>query len=473
MIEEVWDVVVIGGGPAGYTAAIRASQRGFRTLLVERAELGGTCLNRGCIPSKALLHCAKVWQTVQNSALFGVTVTEAQMDWTKMQQWVSRVVQTLRRGLQTLLNHHGVTVVKGEGRLVGTNKVHIALPEGKEQEVTAGAIVLATGSSSLLLPCDPGTPVITEEQALFVPQVPERIVIVGGGASGVELTWLFCALGAKVTLLEMLPRLLPTMDEEVAEGLKHSLERQGVVVRTGAKVRYLSNRQEKATVCLEDGEQIEADLVVCAVGRRANSQGLTEQGILVQPNGAVVVNEWQQTSLPSVFAVGDLVHGSWTAHGGMMEAERAAEGIGYFLSKQSFPSKAPDKVIPNCVYTEPQALSVGLTEQQAREQGYPVLIARFPWRASGAALATGTGEGFVKVIADASTKRVLGLHILGADAVNLSGEATLIVAQQMESECAASFVRQHPSLSEGIGEALWAVLGKPLHLAKRAERGRR
>jgi dihydrolipoamide dehydrogenase len=468
--EFRWDVVVIGGGPAGYTAAIRAKQRGLNVLLVEKDELGGTCLNRGCIPSKALIHCAKVWQTIKSAQQFGVIVSEARFDWSEMQKWANRVVSTLRRGLQSLLKHHSVVVEKGEAKLHGANEVLVSSDDG-EKVHTAKAIVLATGSSPAQIPCDPNASVLTEEQALFLPSLPESIVVIGGGASGVELAWLFNALGVKVTLVEMLPRILPIMDLEVAEGLRQSLEKQGVVVRTGTKVNFVSARQGKTSVHTDAGE-IEADLVICAIGRKANSNGLSEIGINLNPNGSVAVNEWQQTSVPTVFAVGDLVHGSGTAHGGMMEAERAVEAIARQISGEPLPPVLKNSVVPVCTYTEPQALSVGLTEQEAKEKGLDVEIARFPWRASGAAMASGATEGFVKAIADAKTKQVLGLHILGADAVNLNGEAVLIVEKKMTVEQAANIVRQHPSLSEGIKEALWSLAGLPLHITKRPNRGR-
>jgi dihydrolipoamide dehydrogenase len=468
--ESRWDVVVIGGGPAGYTAAIRAKQRGLNVLLVEKDELGGTCLNRGCIPSKALIHCAKVWQTIKSAQQFGVIVSEARFDWSEMQKWANRVVSTLRRGLQSLLKHHGVTVEKGEAKLHGTNEVLVSSSD-REKVHTAKAIVLATGSSPAQIPCDPNASVLTEEQALFLSSLPESIVIIGGGPSGVELAWLFNALGVKVTLVEMLPEILPIMDMEVAEGLRQSLEKQGIIVRTNTKVNSVSARRGKAIIHTEAGE-IEADLVICAVGRKANSNGLHEFGINLNPNGSVAVNEWQQTSVPTVFAVGDLVHGSGTAHGGMMEAERAVEAIARQISGEPLPPVLKNSVVPVCTYTEPQALRVGLTEQEAKEKGLDVEIARFPWRASGAAMASGATEGFVKVIADAKTKQVLGLHILGADAVNLNGEAALIVEKKMTVEQAANIVRQHPSLSEGVKEALWALVGLPLHITKRPDRGR-
>ena len=470
MSEFRWDVVVIGGGPAGYTAAIRAKQRGLSVLLVEKDELGGTCLNRGCIPSKALIHCAKVWQTVRSAQKFGVIVTEAQFDWSEMQRWANRVVSTLRRGLQSLLKHHGVAVEKGEAKLHGANEV-IVSSDDSERVYTAKAIILAMGSSPAQIPCEPNASILTEEQALFLPSLPKSIVVIGCGASGVELAWLLNALGVKVTLVEMLPQILPIMDVEVAEGLRQSLEKQGIVVRTNTKVNSVSARRGKTIIHTEAGE-IEADLVICAVGRKANSNGLHEFGINLNPNGSVAVNEWQQTSVPTIFAIGDLVHGSGTAHGGMTEAERAVEAIARQISGKPLLPAPENLVIPVCTYTEPQALSVGLTEQEAKEKGLDIKIARFPWRASGAAMASGSMEGFVKAIADAKTKRVIGLHILGSDAVNLNGEAALIVENKMTVEQVANVVHQHPSLSEGIKEALWALAGLPLHITKRPNRGR-
>lgn len=470
MTENFWDVVVIGGGPAGYTAAIRARQHGLNVLLVERDELGGTCLNRGCIPSKALIHCAKVWQTLKSADRFGVKVVEASLDWDAVQRWVNRVVETLRRGLQSLLRHHGVKVVKGNARLLSPQEIHI-VSNGSEQTLSAKAVILATGSSPLQIPHDPDAPVLSEEQALFLPSLPQNIVVVGGGASGVEMAWLFNALGTKVTLIEMLPRILPIMDAEVAEGLQQALKQQGVVIWTGTKVTHISARQGKAIVNTDKGD-LEVDLVVCAAGRKANSEGLKEHGIILNANGSVLVDEWQRTSIPSVFAVGDLVHGSGTAHGGMVEAERAICAVIRQLGGEPLMPVPSNSVIPVCTYTEPQTLKAGLTEHEARERGIEIEVARFPWRANGAAVTSGATEGFVKLIADAKTKRVLGVHIIGSDAANLNGEASLIVANEITVVQAANIVRQHPSLSEGIKEALLEIIGFPLHTAKRPERGR-
>lgn len=469
-MQKQWDVLVIGGGPAGYTAAIRAKQNGLEVLLVERDELGGTCLNRGCIPSKALIHCAKVWQTVKMAQRFGVFVSEANFKWEEMQRWSQKVVLTLRKGLQSLLQHHSVTVVKGMAKLISPKEVEIEKEESKFT-VAAKAVILATGSSSVKLPCEPEAPVVTEEEALFLPSLPNSILIVGGGASGVELAWLFNALGVKVTLVEMMPQILPMMDVEVAEGLRRSLERQGIDIIVGTKVSKISAHQRKAVVQTGNG-QLEADLVICAVGRKPNSEGLREIGIQLNPNGSVVVGEWQQTSLPFVFAIGDLVHGSGTAHGGIFEAERSVTAITKQLSNEPLPIDSPKSIIPICACSEPQALSVGLTEQEGKEIGLEIEVARFPWRAIGAAIAIGETEGFVKVIAEAKTKRVLGIHILGPDAANLNGEVVLTILSGMTVKEAASAIRQHPSLSEGIKEALWTLAGLPLHIAKRPDRGR-
>ncbi|MCS7264232.1 MAG: dihydrolipoyl dehydrogenase [Armatimonadetes bacterium] len=469
-MEKHWDVIVIGGGPAGYTAAIRAKQHGLNVLLGEKEELGGTCLNRGCIPSKALIHCAKVWQTVKNAQRFGVFVSEHQFNWEEMQKWTQQVVQTLRRGLQLLLRHHGVTVIKGEAKLVEPDKVKFETEKG-ESTVSAKALILAMGSSSVKIPCEPEAPVITEEQALFLPSLPDSVVVVGGGASGVELAWLFNALGVKVTLVEMLPQILPTVDVEIAEGLKRSLERQGIDVRTETKAEKISAQKGKGIVQTKKG-QIEADLVICALGRKPNSEGLSEIGIQISPNGSVIVNEWQQTSLPSVFAIGDLVHGSGTAHGGMFEGERAVKAIVEKLSSKTLQRGDTKPVVPICVYSEPQVLSVGITEQEAEKIGLEIEVVRFPWRALGAAIAVGEVDGFVKVIAEAKTKRVIGIHILGHDVSNLNGEVSLTVMMEMTPQEAVKAIRQHPSLNEGIKEALWAMAGLPLHIAKRPERGR-
>lgn len=472
MSERLWDVVVIGAGPAGYTAAIRAKQHGLKVLLVEQSDLGGTCLNRGCIPSKALIHCAKLWQQIKGAERFGITVSDARFDWQGMQKWSSRVVNSLRRGLQTLLQRHGVELTFGKATLIASNEVGIEPKSGKPFTADTQIVVLATGSSPCLLPYEPDVPVTSEEQALFLEMLPNDVVIIGGGASGVELAWLFNALGASVTLIEMLPRLLPQVDAELSEGLRHALERQGIKVMTRAKVERIEGRDGKAALPLSDGKMLTADVVVCAVGRKANSMGLADLGIALREDRSVAVNEWQQTSTPSVFAVGDLTHGSWTAHGSMEEGARAAKAIAHLLQTGDLPSFEPMRPIPFCVYCEPQVLRVGITEDEAKQQGLDVLVSRFFWRACGAAVATGEVEGFVKIVADAKTHQVIGVHILGNDAINLSGEVSMIVSMGVTLEQGAKIVRQHPSRSEGVGETLWAALGLPLHTAYGLERRR-
>ncbi|GBC98487.1 Dihydrolipoyl dehydrogenase [bacterium HR17] len=472
MAERQWDVVVIGGGPAGYTAAIRAVQHGLRPLLVERAELGGTCLNRGCIPSKALIHCAKVWQQVRHAERFGVIVSGACKDWQGMRAWADRTVATLRRGLQTLLRHHGVTVWRGEAQPVSEHELRLTLPDGTVQTVTTHATIWATGSSPNMLPHHPDAPVFTEEQALFWDALPDRLVVIGGGASGVELAWLFNALGVRVTLLEMLPRLLPVMDAEIADALADALQRQGIVVRTSVKVERIDATNGRALVHCSDGTQLDADAVICAVGRKPNSEPLRPLGVTLNADGTVAVNAWQQTSAPTAFAVGDVVRGGGTAHGGMAEGERAAKAVAHWLHRRTLPPPPEPLVVPFCVYCEPQAVRMGLTEADARKGGYEVVISRFAWRACGAAVVTGETEGFVKIVADKKTERILGVHILGTDAANLNGEAGALVAHGQTVGRAVTLVRQHPSLSEGLGEALWALLGIPLHSAHRSERRR-
>lgn len=472
MTKAQWDVIVVGGGPSGYTAAIRLCQRGLRTLLVEREELGGVCLNRGCIPSKALIHCAHLWTQLKRAEQFGITVGEAQFDWKRMRSWADRVVTTLRRGLQTLLRHHGVEVLQSFAQPEEPTAIRCVTADGKVQRLSSRAVIWATGSSPTLLPHDEGAKVFTEEEALFWDTLPDRLVIIGGGASGVELAWLFNALGVKVTLIEMLPHLLPMMDEEVAQALQSALEKQGITVQTGTKVARIEKSPMGSMVVSEGGNRWEADAVVCAIGRRPNSEPLRRLGAVTDRSGAVVVNEWQQTNLPSVFAVGDVVHGGWTAHGGMTEGERSAEAIANWLAEGRLPPPPPPFLVPFACFCEPQALRVGLTEKEAKERGYTVKVSRFSWRACAAAVAMDETDGFVKLVAEAETGQVLGIHIVGAWAAYLNGEAVAIIAQGLTASQAAAFLRQHPTLSEGIGEALWALAGVPLHSTHRPTRRR-
>jgi len=472
MEKTPWDAIVVGGGPAGYTAAIRLCQRGLRTLLIEANQLGGVCLNRGCIPSKALIHCAHLWTQLVRAEQFGIHIGKVEFDWQGMKAWAEKTVATLRRGLQTLLRHHGVEVLQGFAQPEEPTAIRCVTADGKVQRLSSRAVIWATGSSTTLLPHDEGAKVFTEEEALFWDALPDRLVIIGGGASGVELAWLFNALGVKVTLIEMLPHLLPMMDEEVSQALQSALEKQGITVQTRTKVARIEKSPMGSMVVSEGGRRWEADAVVCAIGRHPNSEPLRRLGAATDHSGAVVVNEWQQTNLPNVFAVGDVVHGGWTAHGGMAEGERAAEAIATQLAEGRLPPPSPPSLVPFACFCEPQALRVGLTEKEAQEKGYAVKVSRFSWRACGAAVAANETEGFVKVVAEEQTGRVLGVHILGMGAANLNGEAVALVAQGLTAAQAASFLRQHPTLSEGIVEALWSLMGRPLHSTHRATRRR-
>ena len=473
MTEGV-DVAILGGGNAGYACALRAAQLGLNVTLVERDKVGGTCLHRGCIPTKALLHSAEVIDHIRSAGDFGVLVGEPSVDWGKVLGYQSAVVSKLYRGLQGVIKARKVTVLAGSGVLVAPDAIEVTTPDGGKQTVQARAVVLASGSYARSLPFIQidGEAFITSDQALTLGDLPASAIIIGAGAVGLEFASLYRSFGVEVTILEALPRLAPGEDEEVSAELTRQFRKRGIKSVTGVKVTAAEASGNGASVTYEtaDGktEVVTAERCLVATGRGPISEGLgyEEQGVRLE-RGFVVTDEWCRTGVDGVWAVGDLITqpslGLPIPH---LQLAHVAFAEGIHVAEQIAGSADPALVdylgVPRCTYSTPEIASVGYTEAQAREAGYDVEVARYQWAASGKASILGEPHGFVKSIAEKGGK-VLGVHMIGPRVTELVAEAQLIVNWEAYPAEVAALLHPHPTLSEAVGETMLHLAGKQLH----------
>ncbi len=462
-----YDVVVIGGGPGGYVCAIRAAQLGLKTAVVEKADLGGVCLNWGCIPTKALLRNAEVVNLIRNDAKeYGVSFDNFHADWGVAVKRSRRVVKRLVTGVGALLRKNGVDVIIGEGRLAAADLVRV---RGEtERELRARHVVIATGSRARSIPgvTIDGERVIASRHAVVLEEVPGTLVIMGAGPIGVEFATIFNAYGSRVVLLEMLPQVLPLEDAEVAEVLEKELRKAGIEVRTNTLVEGVELTDYGVAVHAKVGDEstiIHGDRVLVAIGRAPNSEnlGLEELGVATE-RGFVQVDEFLQTNLPGVYAIGDVAGPPLLAHKAMHEGVVAAEH-----AAGRDPQPVDRENIPACTYCHPQVASVGLTEAQARERGYQVKVGKFPFQASGRALGGGYYPGFVKIVVDERYGEILGAHIVGPGATEIIHEIALARATELTSEDIGATVHAHPTLSEAVAEAALAAVDAAIHIPPR------
>ncbi len=460
------DVAVIGGGPGGYVAALRAEQLGAKVILIEKDKIGGVCLNWGCIPTKALLHSAEVLKTVQEAATFGVVAGEPRLDWAAAQARKQEVVDQLVGGVKMLLERAGVVVLEGAARFLSPRLIEVELDARKEQ-VEARNVIVATGSLPIELPIpglnQPG--VLDSTKALSLDELPESILIIGGGAIGVEFASLFNTLGVKVIVVEMLSRLVPTADHHLGGALEWVLNERGVEIYTEAQVTAIDGVSGKlaSTVAAKDGEQeIETEKVLLAVGRRPNVEnlGLEAAGVRYDKRKGIAVDEGMRTNVPGLYAIGDVVGGAMLAHVASKEGVVAAENALGLDSHMDY------KVVPNCIFSDPEAASVGLSEEEAQAQGYQVKIGRFPFNGNGKALIQGQPEGFVKVVAEAQYGEILGLHVVGPHASDLILEGGLALTMEATLDEIEATIHAHPTLGEALAEAVLNAEGRAIHLPK-------
>ena len=465
MANTHYDVAVIGAGPGGYVAAIRAAQLGAKVAIVEKQYLGGTCLNVGCIPSKAMLHIAEVLYNMSSLAELGINLPQPPtFDMKQAVIFKDKVVKRMTGGVGTLMKGNNIDVFDGLGTVDASRTITVTKNDGSQEQFSADKVILATGSVPLMPPFPgiDGRNVMNSDTCWNLPKTPESIICVGGGVIGIELACMFNALGSQVTIVEMLPNILAPVDEEVRKLLVRILGRRGIKIVTGAKVESLADEGnlKKVVASTEKGqESFTAEYVLMAVSRRANTSGLErllEQG-LDNDRGRVRVNEKMETNLPGIYAIGDLVHGAGLAHVASTEGEIAAENA------MGHPAVMDYHVIPNPIYTFPEIAFVGLTEAEAREKYPEVHVERFPWSAIGKAVATGETEGFTKVIIG-KYGEILGAHIIGSDATNLISEYSVAMRGELTADEIIETIHPHPTLSEGLREAVLAAEGRPIHI---------
>jgi dihydrolipoamide dehydrogenase len=466
--SEVFDVAVLGSGPGGYVAAIRASQLGLKTAIVERDPfLGGTCLHRGCIPAKVFLHTADLVSAIRHAADHGVAVPGAPaVDIPALLERKTKVVGTLAQGVKGLLKRGKVAVVHGRGRLSGRDTLAV-VDQGKEvASVRARHIVLATGSEVRgigSLPTD-GKVVINSDHILEMRDVPGSLLVIGAGAVGVEFASVYARFGSKVTIVEMLDRLVPIEDEEISKELAKSFTKQGIACHTSTTVTSLQGKGGKALVTLQPKGGKETthtfDRVLVAVGRKPNTDdiGLAENG--VKKTGETVdVDDRFRTSAPGIYAIGDIIKGPWLAHAASHEGLQVMHEI----AGRPVEEKMRFDRVPNATYCSPEVASIGLTEARARELGHDVVTARFPFRGIGKALILGEPDGFVKIVAEKKYDEVLGVHIIGPKATELISPASVALSHEATVESLSHAIQAHPTLSEAIGEAAHGVHGMAIH----------
>ncbi len=457
-----YDVVVIGGGPGGYSAAIRARQLGRKTALVEEADLGGVCLNWGCIPTKALLKQAEVYQLVRHADEYGIKVGEPEVDWEMVIGRSRAVAERLSKGVAYLMQKNGVDVLQGRGKLTPARKVQV--DDGKSvTELDAAQVILATGSRPKSIPGVEfdGTRIISSKEAMVQEERPQALAIIGAGAIGVEFAYFYRAYGSEVLLLEALPQILPREDEEIAAGLAESLSEQGIEVATGAKVVAVNNKKRRVAVRYEVGGEAfarEVDRVLVATGVQGNIEGLGLEAAGVRTrNGMVEVDGRMETSAKGVYAIGDVAGTPQLAHAAVQEGIAAVE----FAAGKERPELGQ---VPNCIYCQPQVASVGMSEKEAREAGRDVKVGRFPFAASGKGQAAGETAGLVKLVFDARYGELLGGAILGAEATELIAELGLALRLEATYEELLLTVHAHPTLSEAVMEAAGQAFGEAINI---------
>jgi dihydrolipoamide dehydrogenase len=467
-----YDVIVIGSGPGGYPAAIRASQLGLKVAIIEKESLGGVCLNWGCIPTKALIKSAQVYDYVKHSANYGITTTGVNHDFGAVIKRSRGVADKMSKGVQFLMKKNKIDVIMGYGKVMSKGKVEVKDAEGKTQIVETKYIVIATGGRSRELPNlkQDGKKVIGYREAMVLPTQPKSMIIVGSGAIGVEFAYVYNSMGTKVTIVEFLPRIVPVEDEDISRELEKQYRKQGIEIMTNASVESLdtSGALVKAKVKQLDGSfvTLEADIVLSAVGYVANIEniGLEQNGIKAD-KGRVIVDKFQQTSVAGIYAIGDCSPGQALAHVAAKEGINAAEHIAYQEKKHAhLPEGIDYNNIPGCTYCIPEISSVGYTEKAAKEAGYEIKVGKFPFMASGKASAAGATEGFVKVIFDAKYGEFLGCHMIGMNVTEMIAEA--VVARKLETTAheILNAIHPHPTMSEGLKEAVAAAYGEAIDI---------
>ncbi|MFA7419438.1 MAG: dihydrolipoyl dehydrogenase [Melioribacteraceae bacterium] len=467
-MKKSFDLAVLGGGPGGYVAAIRAAQLGFKTVIIDKDNLGGICLNWGCIPTKALLKSAEVYDMMKNhSEDYGIKVEGLTFDFDKIISRSRGISDRITKNVEMLIKKNKIERIRGFGKFVSKNEIEIFDNDGKSfDSVVADKIIIATGARPRIFPSIPvdRKNIITSTEAMNLPKQPKDLIVIGAGAIGVEFAYFYSVLGTKVTIVEMLDNLLPIEDKEVSETLEKSFKKRGIEIYTKTKVENAVAKDDYVIVNVEkDGKKIElkAEKILSAIGVTGNVEGfgLEELGIEIERNHIKVNKENYQTNIPNIYAIGDVIGAPWLAH------VASAEGIHCVEKMKGLHANPIDyNTIPGCTYCHPQVASVGMTEKKAKEDGREIKIGKFPFMASGKAFAAGERDGFVKLIFDAKYGELLGAHIIGPEATELISEITLAKSMEATYETIVKTVHAHPTLAESIMEAAANAYGESIHI---------
>lgn len=460
-----FDVIVVGSGPGGYVTAIRASQLGLKTAVVEKENLGGVCLNWGCIPTKALLKSAQVFEYVKHAEDFGIKVSEYDKDFNAVVNRSRQVANGMSGGVQFLMKKNKITVIDGFGKVQPGKKVAVTAEDGKETVYSANHIIIATGARSRELPSLPqdGNKIIGYRQAMTLDKQPEKLVVVGSGAIGIEFAYFYNSMGTDVTVVEYLPNIVPLEDEEVSKQLERTFKKSGIKVMTSSEVTGVDTSGDgcKVTVKTKKGEEVlDADIVLSAVGIAPNVEGIGLEDVgIATDRGRIMVNDYYQTTVPGYYAIGDIVKGPALAHVASAEGILCVEKIaGHNVEPLDYGN------IPGCTYCFPEVASVGMTEKAAKEAGYDLKVGKFPFSASGKASASGHKDGFIKVIFDAKYGELLGAHMIGSNVTEMIAEAVLARKLETTGHEILKAVHPHPTLSEAFMEATAAAYDEVIHL---------
>ena len=464
-MPEHYQVTIIGTGPGGYVSAIRAAQLGLKTAVIEKDELGGTCLNWGCIPTKSWVVTAHLFEQIKRAKEFGIIVGEPKIDWGILVERKNKIVKQLTGGVKTLLSGRGVDIHRGTAKLASANRVVVAGADGKTNEFTSDHVVLATGAAAWNPPgwSLDGERVISSKEALDLTKQPKRIAILGGGVIGSEFACFFAAIGTQVALIEMLPHLVMAEDEEVSLALEREMKKQKIALHLSTKIEdRRDNTDGSITLTLTGGKTLDVDCVLVATGRRPFSEGLGLEavGISRADRGKISVNERLQTSVPNIYAIGDVTDVKQLAHFASAQGKAAAEAIAGHAPQTNW------RAVPAATFTSPEIASVGMTEAEARAEGRKLKVGRFPFRAHGRNIADGETTGFVKIVGDADSDQILGTHIFGAKASELIHEAALAIGADLDVAHLAQAIHAHPTMSEVIGEAAEDADALAIHLLR-------
>ena len=462
------ELVIIGAGPGGYVAAIRAAQLGIKTTLIEREKLGGVCLHWGCIPSKALIHGAHIFDMIKHAGEFGIRLPgEPTVDYAALVARKDRSVTVLEKGVEMLVNKRGVQVIKGQAAFTDAQTLSLRKSDGSVETLSFQYAIIATGGEPMPLPGFPmdGTTFITSNEVLRWTSLPASIAIIGAGVIGCEFASLYARLGVPVQVIELQALAVPGFDEDIRREVGRALTKQGVQFFFETKVDEATAGPGGATLTLSNGETIGTQVCVVAVGRQPVSEPLhpAKAGLMLGRRGAIPVDSRCRTNIPNIFAIGDVTGALPLAHAASHMGLVAAEQIARCLSRGGADMEFDPAKVPVGVFTEPEAAAIGITEAQAKEKGYTVKVGKFPFRGLGRAHATGSTDGFVKVVADAATGKLLGIHMVGHNAMDLLGEASLAMSSNSSLEDLAHAVHVHPTLTEAIGEAALLALGRGIH----------